>query len=113
MRRELTTRQQEVLATIRQEVVRCGVAPSVRELGQLLGSTSTNNIAGLLKELERKGYIRRLPGKARAIVLVDAPPGTVGATATRLRSAIRDALAALRAGSAEAAVALLEQTLNE
>jgi hypothetical protein len=41
--------------------------PTLRELGSLIGITSTNGVADLLKKLERKGFIQRSSLKSRGI----------------------------------------------
>ncbi len=63
----LTKRQAQVLAWIEESVSERGIAPSIPELMQLLGSTSPTAAADHLKALERKGYIERLPGTARGL----------------------------------------------
>jgi SOS-response transcriptional repressor LexA len=72
MGNELTTRQREVYDALTTYMTAKGYAPSVRELGALIGSTSTNTASGHLDALERKGYITRDSGAARAISIVTA-----------------------------------------
>ena len=55
----LTARQSQVLETIRAYLVAHGYAPTVRELGALIGVSSTNAVMDHLKALERKGAIVR------------------------------------------------------
>ena len=66
----LTDRQREVLAAIEQYIRAYGYPPSFRELGALMGVTSTNAVEDVLAALERRGYIRRTPRIARGIVIV-------------------------------------------
>ncbi|MDQ3151829.1 MAG: repressor LexA, partial [Actinomycetota bacterium] len=54
----LTPRQQRVLEVIRDWVERFGYPPSVREIGEAVGLTSTSSVAHQLRALERKGYLR-------------------------------------------------------
>jgi repressor LexA len=61
----LTGRQQEVLAFIRQNSHLYG--PSVREIAAGIGVKSPNGVVCHLKALERKGYVRRIKGKARGL----------------------------------------------
>ena len=63
----LTPRQQRVLEVIRDWVQRCGYPPSVREIGEAVGLTSTSSVAHQLRALERKGYLRRDPNRPRAV----------------------------------------------
>ncbi|MGH3899119.1 MAG: transcriptional repressor LexA [Pseudonocardiaceae bacterium] len=63
----LTPRQRRVLEVIRDWVRRFGYPPSVREIGQAVGLTSTSSVAHQLRALERKGYLRRDPNRPRAV----------------------------------------------
>lgn len=63
----LTARQKEVLDFISAQVQRHGYAPSMREIGERLGISSTNGVSDHLKALERKGYISREADKSRAL----------------------------------------------
>lgn len=63
----LTTRQRQVLEVIREWVERLGYPPSVREIGEAVGLTSTSSVAHQLRALERKGYLRRDPNRPRAV----------------------------------------------
>jgi repressor LexA len=64
---ELTLRQQEVLTNIRLIFQETGYPPTVRELGLRLGLRSSCTVQRHIETLERKGYIRRNPSKARTI----------------------------------------------
>lgn len=66
----LTKRQGELLFLIRQFVRDKGYPPTVRELVALTGKKSTAGVQKLLDALERKGYIKRAPGRSRGIVPV-------------------------------------------
>jgi repressor LexA len=63
----LTPRQRKVLAVIRDWVDRFGYPPSVREIGDAVGLTSTSSVHHQLRTLERKGYLRRDPNRTRAV----------------------------------------------
>ena len=63
----LTPRQRRVLEVIREWVERFGYPPSVREIGEAVGLTSTSSVAHQLRALERKGYLRRDPNRPRAV----------------------------------------------
>lgn len=67
---ELTRRQQEVLAGIRVIFQETGYPPTVRELGERLGLRSSCTVQRHLETLERKGFIRRNPTKARTIEIM-------------------------------------------
>jgi repressor LexA len=63
----LTPRQRKVLEVIREAVDRRGYPPSVREIGESVGLTSTSSVAHQLKTLEAKGFLRRDPNRPRAV----------------------------------------------
>ena len=63
----LTARQRKVLEVIRDWVERFGYPPSVREIGDAVGLTSTSSVHHQLRTLERKGYLRRDPHRTRAV----------------------------------------------
>ncbi|MGH8868864.1 MAG: transcriptional repressor LexA [Actinomycetes bacterium] len=63
----LTPRQRRVLEVIRESVLRRGYPPSMREIGETVGLTSTSSVAHQLTTLERKGYLRRDPNRPRAV----------------------------------------------
>ena len=72
---DLPVRQREVLEVIRTWVERFGYPPSVREIGEAVGLTSTSSVAYQLRALEQKGYLRRDPNRPRAIGVL--PPDAV------------------------------------
>ncbi|MGB3440925.1 MAG: transcriptional repressor LexA [Actinophytocola sp.] len=78
---ELPVRQREVLDVIRTWVERFGYPPSVREIGEAVGLTSTSSVAYQLRALEQKGYLRRDPNRPRAIGVLppDMDPAAVRA----------------------------------
>ncbi len=65
--RGLTPRQRKVLEVIRDWVERFGYPPSVREIGDAVGLTSTSSVHHQLRTLERKGFLRRDPNRTRAV----------------------------------------------
>ncbi len=65
---ELTARQQEVLDFIRQQQQQTGFPPSSREIQMYFGFQSQTAAMNHLRALERKGVIKRTPGKARSAV---------------------------------------------
>ncbi|NJC68313.1 transcriptional repressor LexA [Planosporangium thailandense] len=64
---DLTQRQRRILEFIRGSVDRNGYPPSVREIGEAVGLVSPSSVAYQLKELERKGFLRRDPNRPRAV----------------------------------------------
>lgn len=67
----LSTRQLEILNYIRSEIKAKGYPPSVREIGEAVGLSSSSTVHGHLSQLEKKGFIRRDPTKPRAIEIVN------------------------------------------
>jgi repressor LexA len=63
----LTERQRTILEVIRASVTGRGYPPSIREIGDAVGLTSTSSVAHQLRTLERKGYLRRDPNRPRAV----------------------------------------------
>ncbi|WP_026416931.1 transcriptional repressor LexA [Actinomadura oligospora] len=70
----LTQRQRMVLEVIRDSVTRRGYPPSMREIGEAVGLTSTSSVSHQLRALQRKGYLRRDPNRPRAVEV--RVPGT-------------------------------------
>ncbi|WP_430332164.1 transcriptional repressor LexA [Rhodococcus sp. ACT016] len=64
---KLTDRQRKVLEVIRASVADRGYPPSIREIGDAVGLTSTSSVAHQLRTLERKGFLRRDPNRPRAV----------------------------------------------
>jgi repressor LexA len=63
----LTARQRKVLEVIRGSVERRGYPPSMREIGEAAGLTSTSSVSHQLAALQRKGYLRRDANRPRAV----------------------------------------------
>jgi repressor LexA len=63
----LTPRQRTILDVIRGSVTSRGYPPSIREIGDAVGLTSTSSVAHQLRTLEKKGYLRRDPNRPRAV----------------------------------------------
>ena len=66
---ELTARQRRILEFISDTVRDRGYPPTVREIGQAVGLTSSSSVHSQLDNLERLGLLRRDPTKPRAIEL--------------------------------------------
>jgi repressor LexA len=75
----LTERQRGILNFIEAETRDRGYPPSVREIGEAVGLTSTSTVHAHLASLQRMGYLRRDPTKPRAIeVRYDPGSGAAG-----------------------------------
>ena len=74
MSENLTEKEQRILTVIKSTVSRKGYPPSVREIGEAVGLSSSSTVHGYLKKLEDKGYLRRDSNKTRAIEVI-SPDG--------------------------------------
>lgn len=73
MEKPATERQRRILDVIRAFTAEHGYPPSVREIGELVGLSSSSTIHAHLKALERRGLISRDPTKPRALRSVGSP----------------------------------------
>lgn len=64
---ELTGKRREILDYIAAQIRDRGFPPSVREIGEAVGLTSSSTVHAHLSTLQRQGYLRRDPTKPRAI----------------------------------------------
>ncbi|TKG66751.1 transcriptional repressor LexA [Prauserella endophytica] len=80
----LTPRQQKVLEVIRDWVDRFGYPPSVREIGEAVGLTSTSSVSHQLRALQRKGHLRRDANRPRAVGVLSAESDRAAALAEQL-----------------------------
>jgi repressor LexA len=69
---DLTERQKEIMEYILTEVQKKGYPPSVREIGEAVGLSSSSSVHAQLEKLEQLGYLRRDPTKPRAIEVLNS-----------------------------------------
>jgi len=69
----LTRKQHELLMFIHERLKEAGVPPSFDEMKDALDLRSKSGIHRLIKALEERGFIKRLPNRARAIEVVRMP----------------------------------------
>jgi repressor LexA len=82
----LTKKQHELLMFINQRLASTGVAPSFDEMKDALRLRSKSGIHRLISGLEERGFIRRLPHRARALEVIKLPgESAVAASAERSR----------------------------
>lgn len=80
----LTAKQHELLHFIQQRLDASGISPSFEEMKEALGLKSKSGIHRLISALEERGFLRRLPNRARALeVLKGVEGGKAGAPASR------------------------------
>lgn len=68
---KITKKQQEILDYIKEEILKKGYPPAVREICEAVQLKSTSSVHSHLETLEKNGYIRRDPTKPRAIEICD------------------------------------------
>ena len=68
---KLTAKQQVIYDFVRKEIKRNGYAPSVREICDGVGLSSTSTVHAHLETLRKKGYINRFPSKNRTIEILE------------------------------------------
>ncbi len=69
----LTPKQYELLMFIHQRIKERGIPPSYDEMKEALGLRSKSGIHRLITALEERGFIRRLPHRARALEIIRLP----------------------------------------
>src|ERR1700675_4045632 len=100
----LTRKQAELLRFIHERLKEAGVPPSFDEMKDALDLRSKSGIHRLITALEERGFIRRLPNRARAIEVIKLPESVAhGMVASRSRgftpSVIEGNLGRVRPGS--------------
>jgi len=75
----LTPKQHELLMFIHERLGRTGVSPSFDEMREALDLKSKSGVHRLISALEERGFIRRLPNRARALEVVKLPETTAAA----------------------------------
>ena len=68
---QISAKQQQILDYIKDEILKKGYPPTVRDIGEAVNLKSTSSVFSHLAALERKGYIRKDPTKPRAIEVID------------------------------------------
>jgi repressor LexA len=66
---DITARQRRILEFIKKTVQERGYPPTVREIGEAVGLTSSSSVHAQLANLQRRGLIKRDPSKPRAMEL--------------------------------------------
>jgi len=77
----LTRKQHELLRYINERLKESGVPPSFDEMKEALNLRSKSGIHRLITALEERGFIRRLPNRARALEIVRLPESSTPAPA--------------------------------
>ena len=88
----LTAKQHELIRFIQQKLEETGISPSFEEMKEALDLKSKSGVHRLISALEERGFIRRLPNRARALEVVKLPEDAVMGSAKP--SAANDAIGA-------------------
>jgi SOS-response transcriptional repressor LexA len=70
MQHSLTELQSRAMQVIKTTIKEKGTAPTQQEISDSLGLSSKSQVNRLLKQLEDRGYISRMPGRHRAIAVM-------------------------------------------
>jgi repressor LexA len=81
----LTAKQRELLIFIDTRLKENGISPSFDEMREALDLKSKSGVHRLISALEERGFIRRLPNRARALEVMKLPETRPSATVTPLR----------------------------
>ncbi len=91
----LTAKQHELIRFIQRKLEETGISPSFEEMKEALDLKSKSGVHRLISALEERGFIRRLPNRARALEVLKGPEDAVAAP--RAGRAANDATAMGRA----------------
>jgi len=69
----LTAKQHELIRFIQQRLEETGISPSFEEMKEALDLKSKSGVHRLISALEERGFIRRLPNRARALEVIRNP----------------------------------------
>jgi repressor LexA len=83
----LTRKQSELLIYIQARLAESGVSPSFEEMKEALALKSKSGVHRLISALEERGFIRRLPNRARALEILRMPDAQAGAASQSRASA--------------------------
>src|SRR6267378_6001524 len=99
----LTRKQFELLRFIHERLKEAGVPPSFDEMKDALDLRSKSGIHRLITALEERGFIRRLPNRARAIEVIKLPELSSNGNGRRgfTPSVIEGTLGRVRSGGSE------------
>ena len=99
----LTAKQKELLLYIHERIKETGVSPSFDEMKEALDLASKSGIHRLITALEERGFLRRLPHRARALEVVKLPQQATTAAPPKGRAPFKPQL--VEAGAAMPAAA--------
>jgi len=92
----LTRKQHELIRFIQARLEETGVSPSFEEMKAALDLKSKSGVHRLISALEERGFIRRLPNRARALEVLREPEDVTSKAAVRAAANSNATLAAIR-----------------
>ena len=84
----LTSKQRELLLFINRRLGETGISPSFDEMREALELKSKSGVHRLISALEERGFIRRLPNRARALEVVKMPEASAPAQLSAARPVV-------------------------
>ncbi len=98
----LTAKQHELIRFIQQRLEETGISPSFEEMKEALDLKSKSGVHRLISALEERGFLRRLPNRARALEVIRQPEDATPARAVVTAGANVVSLAATAAAKTSA-----------
>ena len=106
----LTAKQKELLLYIHERIKETGVSPSFDEMKEALDLASKSGIHRLITALEERGFLRRLPHRARALEVLKLPDSAAPAAPPKGRNNFRPSVVVEgRNGASAASIPILGQ----
>jgi repressor LexA len=90
----LTVKQRELLLFVHERIQETGVSPSFDEMKEALDLASKSGIHRLITALEERGFLRRLPNRARALEVIKLPESAVPGSRPRPSGPFKPSLVA-------------------
>lgn len=108
----LTRKQHELIRFIQTRLEESGVSPSFEEMKEALDLRSKSGVHRLISALEERGFIRRLPNRARALEVLRQPEDVTTKAPARAAANSNAALAATRVAAPTPANDIVELPLH-
>jgi repressor LexA len=112
MTENLNPRQKEILDFLRDHTHTHAYPPTVREIGQAVGLSSSSTVQNHLNTLEQRGYIRRDPTKSRTVEVVGMESAPSRSAGVALRSVAVPLVGRIAAGGPILAEQNIEDTIT-
>lgn len=101
----LTRKQHELITFIQNKLEETGISPSFEEMKEALDLKSKSGVHRLISALEERGFIRRLPNRARALEVLRQPESAQAKTPVKAAANSNSALTPLKKPAAQPAAA--------